>query len=98
LAAEAHAHGLAYGLKNDLDEVPQLVADADFAINEECFQYNECDGLQPFIDAGKAVFQVEYTVRRSRDEGREHLSAGQRHELRFADQAPRPGTAAVLLP
>jgi hypothetical protein len=24
--------------------------------------YNECDALKPFIAAGKAVFQVEYTA------------------------------------
>jgi len=61
LASAAHGHGLAYGLKNDLDEIPDLVADADFAVNEECFQYAECDALAPFVDAGKAVFQTEYT-------------------------------------
>ncbi len=61
LVKAAHDHGLAYGLKNDLDEVPDLVGDADFAINEECFQYNECDALKPFITANKAVFQTEYT-------------------------------------
>ena len=60
LAAEAHARGLAYGLKNDLDQVANLLPDADFAINEECFSFSECDGLSPFIGAGKAVFQVEY--------------------------------------
>jgi hypothetical protein len=61
LADAAHAQGLAYGLKNDLDEVPDLVSVADFAINEECFQYSECDALAPFTAAGKAVFETEYT-------------------------------------
>jgi hypothetical protein len=61
LAAEAHAHGIAFALKNDLGEVPQLLGDVDFAINEECFQFNECGALSPFIGANKAVFQVEYT-------------------------------------
>jgi hypothetical protein len=61
LAAEAHARGLAYGLKNDLDEIADLVSISDFAINEECFQYTECDLLAPFVSAQKAVFQVEYT-------------------------------------
>lgn len=60
LASDAHGRGLAYGLKNDLDQVPDLLPDADFAINEECFTYSECDTLSPFIEAGKAVFQVEY--------------------------------------
>ena len=30
-------------------------------MNEECFEYDECDALSPFIAAGKAVFHVEYT-------------------------------------
>jgi hypothetical protein len=60
LAAEAHARGLSIGLKNDLDQVEDLVDHFDWALNEECFGYDECDLLAPFIDAGKAVFQVEY--------------------------------------
>jgi len=60
LATEAHARGLSVGLKNDLDQVNQLFADFDWALNEECFKYDECDALLPFIRAGKAVFQVEY--------------------------------------
>jgi len=61
LAAEAHSRRISFALKNDLDEIPQLLADVDFALNEECFQYNECSSLQPFIAANKAVFHVEYT-------------------------------------
>jgi hypothetical protein len=61
LAAEAHARGLAFALKNDLGEIPQLLGDVDFAVNEECFQFNECAALSPFIVANKAVFHVEYT-------------------------------------
>jgi hypothetical protein len=60
LATEAHARGLAIGLKNDLDQVDDLVDDFDFAVNEQCFQYGECDLLTPFIDQGKAVLQAEY--------------------------------------
>ena len=60
LAAEAHARGLSVGLKNDLDQIPDLVAEFDFSVNEECFDYHECDTLQPFVDAGKAVFQIQY--------------------------------------
>ena len=61
LAAVAHSGGLAFALKNDLDEIPDLLGDVDFAINEECFRYQECASLQPFVAAKKAVFQVEYT-------------------------------------
>lgn len=62
LAREAHARGLGVALKNDLAQVPQLVGDFDFAVNEECFQFQECNALLPFIRAGKAVLQVEYTA------------------------------------
>ncbi|RME21663.1 MAG: endo alpha-1,4 polygalactosaminidase, partial [Deltaproteobacteria bacterium] len=60
LAGQAHALGLAVGLKNDVDQIEQLVDDFDWQLNEECFQYDECDRLLPFIQAGKAVFQIEY--------------------------------------
>lgn len=62
LANAAHARGLSVALKNDLDQIPDLVSYFDWALNEQCFQYQECDRLQPFIDAGKAVMQVEYTL------------------------------------
>jgi hypothetical protein len=60
LASEAHQRGLSIGLKNDLDQIEDLVNDFDWALNEQCFQYNECDLLLPFIHAGKAVFGIEY--------------------------------------
>ncbi|HEY5924132.1 MAG TPA: endo alpha-1,4 polygalactosaminidase [Kofleriaceae bacterium] len=60
LATEAHARNLSIGLKNDLDQVTQLVGDFDWALNEQCFEYDECELLEPFINAGKAVFEVEY--------------------------------------
>lgn len=61
LADAAHAHGLGFGLKNDLPEIDALLDVSDFAINEECFEYDECDALSAFVRAGKAVFQVEYS-------------------------------------
>lgn len=60
LAQEAHARGLSIGLKNDLAQVSALVDDFDWALNEECVAWEECDALAPFISAGKAVFHVEY--------------------------------------
>ena len=61
LAEAAHARGLSVGLKNDLDQVAQLVDLFDWALNEQCFEYDECELLLPFIARGKAVFGVEYT-------------------------------------
>ena len=60
IANEAHSRGLAVALKNDLDQVTQLVDYFDFAVNEQCAQYDECDLLDPFVAAGKAVLQAEY--------------------------------------
>ena len=34
----------------------------DVALDEQCFQYHECDRLRPFVAAGKAVFTVEYKL------------------------------------
>ncbi len=60
LAREAHRRGLSVGLKNDLEQVSELVADFDFSVNEQCFEYKECDLLAPFVTAGKPVFNIEY--------------------------------------
>ncbi len=62
LANQAHARGLSVALKNDLDQVQALLPYFDWALNEQCFQYNECNTLVPFITAGKAVFEVEYSL------------------------------------
>jgi hypothetical protein len=62
VAHAAHARGLSVGLKNDLDQVQSLEPDFDWALNEQCFQYHECDRLKPFVSAGKAVFVTEYEL------------------------------------
>ncbi|MGW3099715.1 endo alpha-1,4 polygalactosaminidase [Streptomyces sp. NPDC001102] len=66
LAKLAHDRGMAVGLKNDLDQIPRLVNDFDFAVDEQCAQYGECAALKPFIAADKAVFHVEYELPASR--------------------------------
>jgi hypothetical protein len=62
LANAAHGRGLCVGLKNDLDQVPALVAYFDFALDEQCHEFDECDALQPFLDADKPVFNAEYAA------------------------------------
>jgi hypothetical protein len=64
LADAAHARDLGVGLKNDLDQIPDLVSSFDFAIDEQCAQYDECDALTPFVAAGKPVFEIEYKLAR----------------------------------
>ncbi len=70
LARIAHSFGLAAGLKNDLGQLARLEPRFDFAINEQCLQYRECTnnpppGYRAFLDAGKAVAQVEYRLQPS---------------------------------
>lgn len=61
LAEEAHERSLAIGLKNAPDMAADLVNIYDFSVLEDCFAYGWCADLQPFIDAGKPVFAIEYT-------------------------------------
>ena len=66
LAAAAHERGLAAGLKNTLSLAEALEPAFDFAILEQCFAYRECSLAAPFLDAGKAVLDVEYDIARRR--------------------------------
>ncbi len=68
LANEAHKRGLAVALKNNVELVPDVVDYFDLLINEECFEWNECEGYFPIIEAGKPVFNVEYTTIHVEDE------------------------------
>ena len=67
LANLAHSKGLTVALKNDVEQVPDLVPYFDYAINEQCQQYNECTNYTTYFAAqGKAVFQVEYKLSTSK--------------------------------
>ncbi len=61
MAGVAHDNGLAVGLKNDVAQLTQLEPWFEFAVNEQCQQYNECGGYDAWIARAKAVVQVEYT-------------------------------------
>ena len=60
VAREVHRRGMAVALKNDPEQVEQLLGSFDFAVVEECFAYDECERFSPFVTAGKAVFEAEY--------------------------------------
>ena len=64
LADAAHDRGLSVGLKNALDLADELEPDFDYAIVEQCFQFDECELTAPFVGAGKAVLDVEYSLSR----------------------------------
>ena len=89
LSTAAHSHGLGIGLKNDLDQVIELEPYFDFAVNEQCFEYNECSALQPFTENNKAVFNAEYHSRWLND-------ANARATL--CDQASTTGLSTLILP
>lgn len=65
-----HERGMSMALKSDVEQVPQVLDYVDFAVVEECFEYQECTRNDPnsdgtygydlFINAGKPVFEVEY--------------------------------------
>jgi hypothetical protein len=60
LAIEAKERGLLVGLKNDLPQIKVLHPYFDFAVNEECHQYGECELYLPFLRSEKPVFNIEY--------------------------------------
>ncbi len=66
LANLAHRHGLSAALKNNLGQLDVLLPYFDYAVNEQCFEFDECQGYAAWIAAGKAVFQVEYRRPRRR--------------------------------
>ena len=54
-------------LQDALDAAVDWVEDAragdfDFAVNESCAQYGECEALTPFTASGKTVLHVEYDL------------------------------------
>lgn len=61
LADEAHARGLSIGLKNDADQVTNLLPYFDWALTEDCFAEGWCEDMTQFIEMGKPVFAAEYT-------------------------------------
>jgi len=66
LAAIAHADGLSVGLKNDTGQLGQLESTFDFAINEQCAKYSECNLYNGWTAARKAVVEVEYRIQPAR--------------------------------
>jgi hypothetical protein len=67
LANLAHRKGFRVALKNDVGQLADLKPYFDIAINEQCFEYRECNDPPPgylgWVAAGRAVFNVEYRLR-----------------------------------
>ena len=60
LSNYAHSKGMVIGLKNALEIIRDVITSNDFAVNEECYNYDECDAYAPFTKAKKAVFSHIY--------------------------------------
>ena len=66
----AHALPLSIGLKNlatslSASDLPKFVGAFEWALNEQCYEYSECDAYTragSFLPLGKAVFDVEYNT------------------------------------
>ena len=90
IAKETHKRGMSVALKNDGPQAKKLVRDFDYAVVEQCFQYNECGQYRPFVRAGKAVFSVEYELKNSKFCGRakkiKFASIGKEYDL-FASRS-----------
>lgn len=84
LADLAHENGLAISLKNNVEQAHILVEHMDFAVNESCHQWNECQQLQAFIEAGKPVFHIDYLF--AQDQGARESFCQQMASLEFNTQ------------
>lgn len=60
LVQAAHLRGMSMGLKNGPAMAVRVASLTDWALNEECNRFAECDGYKAFIALNKAVFQVEF--------------------------------------
>jgi hypothetical protein len=60
VARQVHERGMAVALKNDGRQAHQLIRAFDFAIVEQCFQYEECGYYRPFVEQNMPVFEAEY--------------------------------------
>lgn len=83
LSLEAHKRNLSIALKNDLDQVNDLVDLFDFSINEQCHQYNECDMLKPFTTNNKPIFNAEYADKYKSDEKNKLCDSSQSNNIKI---------------
>jgi hypothetical protein len=70
IADQAHTRSLSIGLKNDIKQLEELEPWFDWALNEECHEYEECGTYTPFRRAGKAIFHTKYVTAFSRAEAK----------------------------
>ena len=90
VARQVHARGMAVALKNDGPQAKELVGDFDFAIVEQCFQYEECGPYRTFIRAREGSLRG-----RVRTRARAILPRGKSDRLQRDRQVIRPLRSAL---
>ncbi len=60
LGQEVHARGMSVGLVTSEELSAELEPEFDWAYSQDCLTDTGCAGLQPFLDASKAVFIAEF--------------------------------------
>ena len=61
LSATAHNQGMAFSLRNNLEQIDHLIGNIDMAIVEDCHAGNACKYWSTVLGDGKAVFVIEYS-------------------------------------
>jgi hypothetical protein len=61
LADMVHSLGMAVGQKNMPEYSATMQPYSDWVLDEQCFQYGECSGLNPYATASKPIWEVEYS-------------------------------------
>ena len=89
IARAAHELGLAVGLKNAFDLINTLSSEFDFAVTEQCHEYDECELPNPFTKGGNPVFNAEYPVDRA---------VGSTLRDEYCAEADRLGIHTLILP
>ncbi|TGL60960.1 endo alpha-1,4 polygalactosaminidase [Leptospira sarikeiensis] len=56
----AHIRGMSVGLKNDPEQISDLIWYFDWSVTESCYDGGWCDLEEAFPNKGSAVFQIEY--------------------------------------
>jgi hypothetical protein len=102
MADHAHSLDVAIALKNSVEIATDVFDHADFAINEECLQWHECDMLDQFVMNHKAVFHCEYNRSFDPCDGPDGFSSIRKSldlealPLEFCERAPDPEPEMVL--
>jgi hypothetical protein len=58
MATVAHEKGLAIGVKNAIETIPEVVGGIHFIANEKNHEQGECEEYQQVTKAGKAVLKI----------------------------------------